>query len=73
MNSKSEISKIYAGIARAYFKSKNVYRYRMKKISDMDDDEVIEKCHDWYEENDLTDDYKIFEENFLKPPHCMET
>lgn len=41
----------YAEIARAYFKMKRVYRYHMKKISDMSDNEVIQKCHWWYTEN----------------------
>ena len=56
----------YADIARAYFKTKKIYRYRMKKISEMSDDEVIQKCHWWYEENDLADDYRMFEESYLK-------
>lgn len=56
----------YADIARAYFKMKKVNRYRMKAISDMDDDEVVQKCHWWYEENDLADDYRAFEEAYLK-------
>lgn len=56
---------LYADIARAYFKTKRIFRYRMKKISDMDDREVIQNCHWWYEENDLTDDYKRFEKNYL--------
>lgn len=37
----------------------------MKKISDMRDDEVIQKCHWWYEENDLRDEYMAFEEKML--------
>lgn len=32
----------------------------------MDDVEVIQNCHWWYEENNLVDDYRIFEENYLK-------
>ena len=37
----------------------------MKKIVDMGDEEVIQKCHWWYEENSLVDEYKIFEEKML--------
>ena len=50
----------YATIAREYFKYKKVYRYRMKKISDMTDAEVIEKCHFWQEENNMVEDYWNF-------------
>lgn len=57
--------KLYAEIARAYFKSKKIFRYRMKNIEDMDDGEVIQKCHWWYEENNLVNEYKEFEEKKL--------
>ena len=57
--------KLYADIARAYLKSKKINRYRMKKIEHMDDEEVIQKCHWWYEENLLVDDYKAFEKKML--------
>lgn len=50
----------YAEIARAYFKSKKIYQYRMKKISDMTDQEVVDKCHAWQEENDMVEDYWSF-------------
>lgn len=35
----------------------------MKKISDMTDDEVIDKCHWYYEENHLVDQWLTFIEN----------
>lgn len=63
MDSRNEM-KMFADIARAYFQAKNVYRYRMKKISDMDDNEVVQKCHWWYEENNLADDYRAFEDDY---------
>ena len=66
MDSQNDVYKLYADIARAYLKTKKVYRYQMKKISDMDDMEVIQKCHWWYEENHLADDYRTFEDNYLK-------
>lgn len=33
----------YSRIAREYFKSKNVYKLKMKKVSDMTNEEVIQK------------------------------
>jgi len=42
-----KVKNVLAEISRDFLKSKNVTRYRMKKISDMDDDEVVQKCH-WY-------------------------
>ena len=50
----------YSEIAREYFKSKKVHRYRMKKISDMSDREVVDQCHAWQEENDMVEDYWNF-------------
>lgn len=56
----------YAEIAREYFKSKKVYKYRMKKVSDMTDEEVIQKCHYWQEENNMVDDYWEFFHSYTK-------
>lgn len=57
----------YADAARAYFRSKRVFRYHLKKIDEMSDDEVVQKCHFWQEENNLVQDYWVFvKENF---PH----
>ncbi len=42
-----------ARVSRDFLKSKKVYRYRMKKISDMSDKEVISCCHCYCEENGL--------------------
>lgn len=64
-HSHHDVQKRYAEIARAYLKLKRVYRYHMKKISDMSDEEVIQKCHFWYTENNLIDDYKTFEDKQL--------
>ena len=55
----------YADAARAYFKHHRVFRYRMKKISDMTDDEVIQKCHWWQEEHHMVDDYWAFAEEYF--------
>lgn len=57
----------YADAARAFFRSKHVFRYHLKKIDEMSDDEVVQKCHFWQEENNLVQDYWTFvKENF---PH----
>lgn len=61
-----EAIKRYADAARAYLKLKKVYKYRMKKIEDMRDEEVCQKCHWWYEENNLVDDYRKFEAAFFQ-------
>lgn len=50
----------YSTIARQYFEKKKIYKYRMKCISDMTDQEVIQKCHAWQEENNMIDDYWNF-------------
>lgn len=55
----------YADAARAYFKHQRVFRYHMKKISDMADDEVVQKCHLWQEANCMVKNYWQFvKENF---------
>lgn len=58
MESSKELD--YAKIAREYFKSKKVYRYKMKKVSEMTDEEVIQKCHWWQEANHMVEDYWRF-------------
>ena len=50
----------YADAARAYFRHHHVFRYRLKKISDMTDDEIVQKCHWWQEEHDMVQDYWDF-------------
>lgn len=60
-----EITSRYAIVARAYFKHHRVIRYRLKKITDMTDGEVVQKCHSWQEENHMVADYWAFvKENF---------
>ena len=50
----------WADMARAYFAEKKVYRYHLKKIIDMADDEVIRACHAWQEKNGMVKDYWAF-------------
>ena len=62
-----DVTKDYADAARAYFKHHRIFRYRLKKISEMTDEEVIQKCHWWQEEHSMVEDYWAFvKENF---PH----
>ena len=55
------ITEQYAAIAREYLAEKKVYRYRMKKISEIDDAHIIRVCHDWYEAHHLEQEYRAFE------------
>ena len=54
----------YADIARAFFKEHGVYKYRMKKVSEMTDNEVCQYCHWFYEENRLTQEWRAFLRKF---------
>ena len=54
--------KLLAHISRDFFRDKNVHRYRTKKVVDMDDNEVISKCHWFCEENNLTGEWNIYRE-----------
>lgn len=58
MNSK----KLLAVISRDFLQTQNVRKYRMKKVADMTDDEVIENCHFYCEENSLTGEWNAFRE-----------
>jgi len=66
MKDRKETIRLYADIARAYLKMKKVYRYNLKKVSEMDDGEVNQKCHFWYTENGLETEYHAFEAEWLK-------
>ena len=57
-----EIRNLLADISRDFFKMKEVSKYRMKKVSDMTDEEVISSCHSYCEENRLTDEWYGFRE-----------
>ena len=50
-----------AAVARAWLREHRVHRYRMKKVSEMDDREVLQKCHWWNEEHQLTREFARFE------------
>ena len=52
-----------AQISRDFLSKHKVYRYRMVKVSDMDDQSVVRTCHWYCEENNLTDEFKKYREN----------
>lgn len=54
----------YSDIARQFFKEHGVYKYRMKKVSEMTDSEVCQYCHWYYEENHLTQEWRAFWQKF---------
>ena len=47
-------------LSREFLKKHNVIRYRMKKISEMNDREVIKICHWYCEENSLISQWNAF-------------
>lgn len=55
----------YAAIARAFLKAHRVYRYHLKAVADMDDQEVQHACHVWYTENHLEKEYWDFADRML--------
>lgn len=61
-----------AQAAREYLRMKKVYRYRLKRIADMTDDEVIRTCHWWYTERGLEREYREWEEKWLAGKGCAE-
>ena len=54
-----------AVVARSWLKKQRVHRYHLKKISDMDDREVLNVCHWWNEENHMTREFSQYEWNRL--------
>ena len=50
----------WSDVARAYFKHHRVFSYRLKAVSVMTDDEVVQKCHWWQEDHHMVDDYWAF-------------
>lgn len=52
--------KLLANISRDFFKAHHIYRYRMKKIGDLSDSDVIRYCHWFSEEHNLTDEFDQF-------------
>ena len=46
--------------SRKFLKLKKVYRYKLKKVSDMADEEIIMACHHFVEDNNLKDEWNEF-------------
>ena len=65
LSASDDITARYVAIAREFLKMKKVYRYRMKKVSEIDDRHIIRVCHDWYADNHLEQEYREFEANRL--------
>ncbi len=57
-----ETIKFLAEISREFFKIHKVHRYRMKKVSEMSDKDVITFCHHFVEDNRLNDEWYNFRE-----------
>ncbi len=55
-----------AQISRDFLSRYKVYRYRMVKVSDMDDQSVIRACHWYCEENNLTDEFMKYRNEIEK-------
>ena len=55
----------YADIARAFLRQHRVFRYHLKKVEAMDDQEVQNVCHLWYTENHLEKEYWAFADRML--------
>ena len=46
--------------SKKFLKLKKVYRYHLKKISEMGDSEIIRACHFYVEENNLVTEWEDF-------------
>lgn len=53
---------LLAVISRQFLKEHKVHRYRLKKVTEMSDEEVIRYCHWYCEDNNLTDEWADYEE-----------
>ena len=58
-----ESRNLLAEISRQFLKEHKVYKYRMKKVSEMLDDDVIMYCHWYCEENRLNDEWRVFRDS----------
>lgn len=76
---------LLANISRQFFKDKKICTYRMKKLADMTDEDVITYCHYFCEENKLTEEFNAFREKeesqyyycsylqeYLDPGYCYD-
>ena len=76
---------LLADISRRFLELHKIYRYRMKKVSDMTPEEVIQNCHSFYEEQKLTDEWRRFRrsieeelcycpylQDYIDPGYCYD-
>ncbi len=64
-------SSLTANILREFMKKHGAYKYRGKKVTDMTDAEVFQKCHWFCEENNLNTEHREFVDNALEAyRHC---
>lgn len=54
--------KFLAEISREFFRNRKVYKFKMKKVSEMSDKDVITACHHFVEDNRLNDEWYNFRE-----------
>ena len=54
--------RMLADMSYRFLHNRDVHKYRMKKIGDMTDEEIISNCHFFCEENGLTDEWRAFRE-----------
>lgn len=52
-----------ADISREFLKMKKVYRWHLKKVSNLCDTSVVSFCHCYVEENRLNDEWEEFRES----------
>lgn len=60
---------LLADISLCFFNQNKVYKYRMKKVSEMNDDELIQFCHWYCEENNLTKEFNKMRKE-VESQHC---
>ena len=76
---------LLADISREFFKYKKVYSYKMKKVTEMSDSEVISYCHWFCEDNGIVEEFINFRkkteseyyfcsfmEEFIEPGCCYD-
>lgn len=58
--------------SKKFLKLKKIYRYHLKKISEMDENEIIRACHFYVEENHLGEEWEAFRRNNEKRQYHKE-
>ena len=56
------MNKLLAKISKQFLYNNNLHRYKMKKISELTDDEAIVCCHRFCEENNLMPEFCMYRE-----------